>query len=61
MSYRNIKNILKTHIKKNVKSLWTWDVKNNHFKFIYKQYNDKLPIYTPKQLLEKIKEQELIK
>tara|TARA_R110002020_G_scaffold149428_2_gene325692 strand:- start:903 stop:1085 length:183 start_codon:yes stop_codon:yes gene_type:complete len=49
-SYKNIKWVLKTHIKKGVKSLWTW--KENNFTCIYKNYSGKDRIYTCEQLLK---------
>ena len=52
MTYKTIKWVLKYHIKKNIRSLWTW--KNNEFKCIYKNYTDEARIYTPQQLLNKI-------
>ena len=54
MTYKTIKWVLKYHIKKNIRSLWTW--KNNEFKCIYKNYTDEARIYTPQQLLNKIEE-----
>ena len=54
MKYNNIKTVLRNNIRTNVKNLWTWDKKGNHFTCIYKSYNDDLPIYTPQQLIEEI-------
>jgi len=54
MTYKTIKWVLRYHIKKNVKSLWTW--KDNEFKYIYKAYKSDSKIYTPKQLINKIEE-----
>ncbi len=51
-SYKTIKWVLKKQIENNSNTLWTW-IKgvNETFTCIYKNYNDNLPIYTPKQLL----------
>jgi hypothetical protein len=54
--YKNIINILSKQVENGVKALWTFDEKNKEFTNIYKNYNDKLPIYTPQQLLDKLKE-----
>ena len=51
MKYKNIKHILKHHIKSNIKSLWTYD---EEFTQIYKNYEDELQIYTTEQLLRRI-------
>ena len=40
--YNNIKRILRTHIEKGIKSLWTFDQKNKVFTNVYQQYNDNL-------------------
>ncbi len=56
MKYTNIKRILKTHIDKNIKSLWTHDKSNNNFTNIYRNYTGELNIYTPHQLLNYIKQ-----
>ena len=53
-TYKTIKRVLATNIKKNVNTLWTWDRGENNFTQIYQNYNDKLPIYTATQLLELI-------
>ena len=50
--YKTIKTVLRFHIKKEVKSLWTWDKVHNNFTCIYENYNDDLPIYTPQQLIK---------
>lgn len=52
MTYNSIKAVLRFHIKKQVKSLWTWDKENKSFTCIYKNYTDALPIYTPQQLIK---------
>ena len=54
--YKNIISILSKQIENGVKSLWTFDEKKKEFTHIYKNYNDKLPIYTPQQLITKLKE-----
>tara|TARA_R110001592_G_scaffold96080_1_gene276188 strand:+ start:463 stop:660 length:198 start_codon:yes stop_codon:yes gene_type:complete len=52
--YKNIKWILKKQIEKGLNTLWTFDDIRKEFTQIYKNYNSKLTIYTPKQLLDKI-------
>ena len=58
MAYNTIKWVLRDQIKKKTNTLWTWEqgetIKDDHFTCIYKNYNNQLPIYTPKQLLDKI-------
>ena len=54
MTYKTIKWVLRYHIKKNIRSLWTWQ--DNEFKCIYKNYTDDAHIYTPQQLINKIEE-----
>lgn len=58
MTYKSIKWILRKQIEGGVKTLWTWKtgktIKDENFTCIYKSYSDKLPIYTPQQLLDKI-------
>ena len=54
MKHYNIKTILKKQIEAGVKTLWTYNEKNQEFVCIYKNYNDDLPIYTPTQLLNEI-------
>ena len=56
MKFNNIKKILRDNIKKNVKALWTFDEESKEFTMIYKDYSDDLKIYTPQQLLERLKE-----
>ena len=56
-TYKTIKWVLATNIKKNVNTLWTWDREENNFTQIYQNYNDKLPIYTATQLLELIEKE----
>ena len=57
MKYKTIKWVLKQNIKSKSNTLWTWDRENKNFTQIYQNYNDKLPIYTPAQLLELIEEE----
>ena len=52
MKYKNIKWVLRSHIKNNVRSFWTWV--DNNFTCIYKNYNRSERIYTPEQLLKKL-------
>jgi len=52
--YKNIKRVLRGQIEKNLNLFWTWDKKDKNFTCIYNNYNDKLPIYTPQQLLNEI-------
>jgi len=54
--YKGIKDILKKQIEKEVKTFWTFDESKQEFVCIYKNYDDKLPIYTPQQLLDKLKQ-----
>ena len=54
-SYKSIKSVLKFHIKKNVKSLWTWkkdDDEDENFTCIYENYSGEDRIYTSEQLLK---------
>ena len=48
--YKSIKSVLRFHIKKNVKSLWTW--KDDNFTCIYENYAGDDRIYTSEQLLK---------
>ena len=48
--YKSIKSVLRFHIKKNVKSLWTW--KDDNFTCIYENYSGEDRIYTSEQLLK---------
>ena len=54
IKFKNIKNILRKQIDNGVKSLWTYNESELEFTKIYKNYNDKLPRYTAKQLLNKL-------
>tara|TARA_R110002012_G_scaffold255617_1_gene435657 strand:+ start:338 stop:541 length:204 start_codon:yes stop_codon:yes gene_type:complete len=51
-TYKTIKWILKDHMKKNVKSLWTYE--DDNFTCIYKNYSGDSRIYTPTQMLDLI-------
>ncbi len=52
-NYKSIKSVLKFHIKKNVKSLWTWQQgEDEEFICIYKNYSGEDRIYTSEQLLK---------
>ena len=54
-SYKSIKSVLRFHIKKNVKSLWTWEQgEDENFTCIYENYDGDARIYTPHQLLKLI-------
>ena len=48
--YKTIKWVLKNHINKNVKSLWTYE--NQNFTCIFKNYKRDSNIQTPSQMLE---------
>ena len=56
MKYINIKKILKNQVENKVKSMWTFDEVRKEFTQIYQNYTDGLRIYTPQQLLDKIKQ-----
>ena len=56
MKYNNIKKILRRQIENGVKTFWTYNKDEEEFTCIYKNYNDKLKIYTPQQLLNKLDE-----
>jgi|TARA_R110002020_G_scaffold49886_1_gene141624 hypothetical protein len=56
MKYNNIKKILRRQIENGVKTFWTYNKYEKEFTCIYKNYNDKLKIYTPQQLLNKLNE-----
>jgi|TARA_R110001583_G_scaffold50833_1_gene158649 hypothetical protein len=52
-TYKSIKSVLRFHIKKNVKSLWTWDrSEDENFTCIYENYSGDDRIYTSQQLLK---------
>ena len=52
-TYKSIKSVLRFHIKKNVKSLWTWDKSDGeNFTCIYENYSGDDRIYTSQQLLK---------
>ena len=53
--YKSIKSVLRFHIKKNVKSLWTWkhnEDEGENFTCIYENYSGDDRIYTSQQLLK---------
>jgi hypothetical protein len=55
--YKTIKWVLKQHIEKATKTLWTWEQgKKENFTCIYENYKDSLTIYTPIQLLKKLED-----
>jgi len=54
MNYTNVKRILKFHIDNNISSLWTFDEEKKEFNYLYKRFDDKLKIYTPQQLIDKL-------
>jgi|TARA_R110001606_G_scaffold189240_2_gene337092 hypothetical protein len=56
MKYSNIKKILSKQVEKGVKTLWTFNEEQKEFTQIYQNYTDGLRIYTPHQLLNKLKE-----
>ena len=58
MAYKTIKSLLKRQMKTNPTALWTWDIEDNNFTMIYEVYDLNARIYTPQQLLNKIKEHE---
>ena len=49
-TYRTIKWVLKQHIEKPTKTLWTW--KDDNFTCIYENYSGEDRIYTSEQLLK---------
>ena len=52
-NYKSIKSVLRFHIKKNVKSLWTWEQdEEENFTCIYENYSGEDRIYTSQQLLK---------
>jgi hypothetical protein len=51
-TYKTIKWVLRSHIKNNVKSLWTYQQDN--FTCIYKNYSGDSSIHTPSQMLDLI-------
>jgi len=58
MKYTNIKKILKKQVQNKVKTFWVYNEENQEFINIYKMYSDKLKIYTPQQLIDKLEEYE---
>ena len=56
MTYKNIRKILQKQVDNNVKTFWVFNESNKEFIQIYKNYSDKLKIYTPQQLLDYLDE-----
>ena len=52
-TYKTIKWVLNTHVKNNVRSLWTWE--DDNFTCIFENYSGDSRIYTPHQLLKLLK------
>jgi|TARA_X000001382_G_scaffold124676_1_gene109435 hypothetical protein len=48
-TYKTIKWVLRNHIKKNVRSLWTYE--DDNFTCIYNNYDGDSDIHTPSQML----------
>jgi len=57
MTYNNIKTILKKQVENKVKTFWTFNEDDKEFTQIYKNYTNKLKIYTAQQLLDKLKDE----
>ena len=57
MKYKNILKILKQQVDDKVQSFWTFDENKKEFTQIYRNYSDKLPIYTPQQLIDMLNEE----
>ena len=57
MKYKNILKILKQQVDDRVQSFWTFDENKKEFTQIYRSYSDKLPIYTPQQLIDMLNEE----
>ena len=55
MKYNNIKTILRKQIDNGVKTFWTFNEEEKEFTQIYKNYTNELQIFTPEQLLRRIK------
>jgi len=55
MKYNNIKGILRKQIENKVQTFWTYDEEQKEFTQIYKNYTNELQIFTPEQLLRRIK------
>ncbi len=56
MKFNNIKKILRSQIKSNIKALWTFDEENKVFTYLFNVYDDNLKIYTPQQLIDYLDE-----
>ena len=57
MKFKNIKKILIGQIENKVNALWTYDKEKMEFTMIFQNYSNELKIYTPQQLLDKLKQQ----
>jgi hypothetical protein len=56
-TYKTIKWVLRSHIKNNVRSLWTWRKgEEEEFKCIYENYKGDDRIFTVHQLLNKLEQ-----
>jgi hypothetical protein len=56
MNYKNIRKILQKQVDNNVKTFWVYIEDSKEFIQIYKNYSDRLRIYTPQQLLDYLDE-----
>ncbi len=56
MTYKNIRKILQKQVDNNVKTFWVYIEDSKEFIQIYKNYSDRLRIYTPQQLLDYLDE-----
>lgn len=50
--FKSIKNVLRSHIKNNLNTIWQWDKDDNNFICVYNEVINTLPIYTSQQLLD---------
>ena len=50
--FNTIKNILRSHIKNKLNTIWQWDKQDSNFICVYNEVNNTLPIYTSQQLLD---------
>tara|TARA_Y100001963_G_C6403597_1_gene275236 strand:- start:111 stop:320 length:210 start_codon:yes stop_codon:yes gene_type:complete len=55
-NYSGIKKILRDHLKRNTRTLWSWkqakDIKDEEFICLYGIFDDTLQVYTTQQLLD---------
>ena len=49
-TYKTIKTVLRSHIKNNIRSLWTWE--DDNFTYIFENYDGDSRIFTAHQLLK---------